>query len=109
MIHIYALQFPNGSDHGVIACYLGLYEEGEVEHINGVWSSSLDLQLVGHTYKQDTRHMRSYACAQNPYKNLLAFPPLAFLIASQVSVDSAGYGWVGPLICSTSPSSYNPK
>ena len=36
---------PNGSEHKVIACYLGLYEEGEVEHING---SSLDLQLVGH-------------------------------------------------------------
>jgi len=30
----------------VIACYLGLYEEGEVEHINGVWSSSLELELV---------------------------------------------------------------
>ena len=28
-------QFPNGSDHAVIVCYLGLYEEGEVEHING--------------------------------------------------------------------------
>ena len=27
--------FPNGSDHEVIACYLELYEEGEVEHING--------------------------------------------------------------------------
>ena len=31
-------ELPNGSDHKVIACYLGLYEEGEVEHINGVWS-----------------------------------------------------------------------
>ena len=30
------LYLPNGSDHAVIACYLGLYEEGEVEHINGV-------------------------------------------------------------------------
>ena len=29
------------------ACYLGLYEEHEVEHTNGVWSSSMDLQLVG--------------------------------------------------------------
>ena len=25
----------NGSDHKVIACYLELYEEGEVEYING--------------------------------------------------------------------------
>ena len=29
--------FINGSDHGVVASYLELYEEGEVEHINGVW------------------------------------------------------------------------
>ena len=36
-------QFPNGSDHVVIACYLGLYEEGEVEHINGVRPSSLEI------------------------------------------------------------------
>jgi len=27
----------NGSDHGLVASYLELYEEGEVEHINGVW------------------------------------------------------------------------
>ena len=30
----------------MIACYLGLYEEGEVKHINGVWSTFLELQLV---------------------------------------------------------------
>ena len=29
-------KLPNGSDQAVIACYLGLYEDGEVEHINGV-------------------------------------------------------------------------
>jgi len=29
------IQFLNGSDHAVIACYLELYEEGEVKHING--------------------------------------------------------------------------
>ena len=33
---MYSGELPNGSDHAVIACYLGLYEEGEVEHINGV-------------------------------------------------------------------------
>ena len=37
---------PNGSDHAVITCYLGLYEEGEVEHINGVRPGFLELQLV---------------------------------------------------------------
>jgi len=31
----------------VIACYVGLYEEGEVEHINGVWPGFLELQLIG--------------------------------------------------------------
>ena len=37
---------PNGSDHAVIACYLGLYEEGEVEHINGVRPSFLEYTAV---------------------------------------------------------------
>ena len=27
----------NGSDYEVVAYYSRLYEEGEVEHINGVW------------------------------------------------------------------------
>ena len=31
------IQFENGSDHAVVASYSELYEEGEVEHINGVW------------------------------------------------------------------------
>ena len=30
------MQFPNGSDHTMIACYLELYEEDEVEHISGL-------------------------------------------------------------------------
>ena len=30
----------------MIACYLGLYEEGEVEHINGVWPNSYYYQLL---------------------------------------------------------------
>ena len=29
------IQFENGSDHAVAASYSELYEEGEVEHING--------------------------------------------------------------------------
>jgi len=29
------IQFPNGSDHAMIACYLELYKEGEDEHTNG--------------------------------------------------------------------------
>ena len=29
------IQFENGSDHAVVASYSELYEEGEVEHING--------------------------------------------------------------------------
>ena len=31
-------KFINGSDHEMVASYLELYEEGEVEHINGVWT-----------------------------------------------------------------------
>ena len=34
---VFIIEFINGSDHGVVASYLELYEEGEVEHINGVW------------------------------------------------------------------------
>ena len=30
----------------MIACYLELYEEGEVEHINGVWPNPKHLQHV---------------------------------------------------------------
>ena len=37
--------FENGSDHAVVASYSELYEEGEVEHINGVWPVSLLKQL----------------------------------------------------------------
>ena len=29
----YGMLMPDGSDHEVTACYLELYEEGEVEHI----------------------------------------------------------------------------
>ena len=42
----YYHKFPNGSDHAVIACYLELYEEGEVEHINGVRPSFLENTAV---------------------------------------------------------------
>jgi len=31
-------KFINVSDYGVVASYLELYEEGKVEHINGVCS-----------------------------------------------------------------------
>ena len=34
------IKFINGSDHEVVASYLELYEEGEVEHINGIWPVS---------------------------------------------------------------------
>ena len=30
------IYFINGSNHKVVVCYLELYEEGEVKHINGV-------------------------------------------------------------------------
>ena len=40
-----AYEFINGSDHGVVASYLELYEEGKVEHINGVWPVFLIEQL----------------------------------------------------------------
>ena len=42
---IASVYFINGSDHEVVVCYLELYEEGEVEHINGVWPVFLFEQL----------------------------------------------------------------
>jgi len=44
----------------MIACYLGLYEEGEVEHINGVRPCFLGLQLGGRLIEQNTKHMPLY-------------------------------------------------
>ena len=41
-LHLY---FINGSDHEVVACYLELYDEGEVEHIKGTWPILLKQQL----------------------------------------------------------------
>ena len=37
LIHGMIMQFINGSDHGVVARYFELYEDGQVKHINGVW------------------------------------------------------------------------
>ena len=51
-------EFPNGSDHAMIACYLELYEEGEVEHINGVWPNSKHPQLVGRTILYNAHRKR---------------------------------------------------
>ena len=54
--------FPNGSDHAMIACYLKLYEEGEIKHINGVWPSfpnSTATKKLGYTWHQLMR-MRTH-------------------------------------------------
>ena len=37
--------FINSSDLEVVMCYLKLYEDGEVEHINGIWPVLLLKQL----------------------------------------------------------------
>ena len=34
----------------MVECYSGLYEEGKVKHINGVWPSFLIIQLVYSNY-----------------------------------------------------------
>ena len=58
-VYVY-MELRNGSDHEVITCYLELYEEGEVEHINGVWPSFSDFHSSwlcrknGHTWHQCT-------------------------------------------------------
>ena len=63
--HILPLKLPNGSDHAVIACYLGLYEEGEVEHINGVRPSFLENTAVSRSVIfAHATHVEQYACAK---------------------------------------------
>ena len=47
----------------MIACYLELYEEGEVEHINGVWPNSKHSQLVG-SYNLNNAHRKQNAHVQ---------------------------------------------
>ena len=58
------IKLPNGSDHAVIACYLGLYEEGEVEHINGVRPSFPENTAVSRSviFAYAT-HVEQNACA----------------------------------------------
>ena len=89
----------------VIACYLGLYEEGEVEHISDVRPSFLDVGCP--VIFVHVTHMVEYACTTNTYKCRLMVIPSAFLIVS-ICVKKRRNGWVGPLICLTSRSSYNP-
>jgi len=71
------LTFPNGSDHALVACYLELYEEGEVKHINDVWPNSIALLVyihVMHTRNSVRMHkkipvntqLRGYTSKQTP-------------------------------------------
>ena len=93
----------------MIACYLELCEEGEVKHINGVRPSFLENTAVSHSVIfANATHVEQYACTKNTYKCCLVVTPLA-LESEHIRVKRKGNGWLGPLICSTSPSSYNPK
>ena len=63
----------------MIACYLGLYEEGEVEHINGVRPSFLENTAVSHSVIfAHATHVEQYACAKKTYKCCLVVTPSAF-------------------------------
>ena len=53
----------------MIACYLELYKE-EVEHINGVWPISKQLQLVGRVTLHNAHWKTDCACAKNSPINL---------------------------------------
>ena len=91
----------------MIVCYLGLYEEGEVEYINGVRPGFLELQLVGRLIER-IQSMCAHAHVQGILIKFVMLSHFWPLRVSQIYVR-IGHGWVGPLICSTSPSSYNPK
>ena len=80
----------------MIACYLGLYEEGEVEHINGVWSSFLDFIASFVENKQSMSHVQPCACVTNPFKRLPCFRTSG-LFDSESSILNRGawvlHGW----------------
>ena len=49
----------------MIARYLGLYEEGEVEHINGVWPGFL--YRITASWSSNRTGYKAYTGAKNPY------------------------------------------
>ena len=58
----------------MIACYLGLYEEGEVEQINGVGPSFLENTAVSRYIQYNlahATHVVENACAKKTHK----YPP----------------------------------
>ena len=52
----------------MIACYLELYEEGEVEHINGVWPSFPNSIALGRTKKLGYMWHQSVCLRTLPYE-----------------------------------------
>ena len=75
---------------------MGLYEEGEIEHINGIWSNFLDFTASFAEYKQNMSHMRPCACMTNSFKRLPCFRTSG-LFDSESSILDRGswvlHGW----------------
>ena len=74
----------------MIACYLELYEEGKVEHINGVWPNSKHSQLVG-SYNLYNAHRKQNAHVQKlPYKYPTMQSHFDLLKANRMEWDRVG-------------------
>ena len=99
----------------MVECYSGLYEEGKVEHINGasgVWPSFLIIELICSNirYVAPPWGGVSFSIKAGACVPTLAFDNEFFSCAlCKEGISMARRGWVGSLICSTSPSSYNPE
>ena len=76
----------------MIACYLELYEEGEVEHINDVWPNSKHLQLVGSSVLLNAHRKRLAHAQKLPYKYPTVWSHFDLLKASPY------WKWVGGTI-----------
>ena len=92
----------------MIVCYLELYEEGEVDHINGPTQPArvyiIWLAIKGQIY-DGMSGIYGYWGACVHYH---VYPKKVIFLARPRAVEFEKLGQT-PLICSTSPSSYNFK
>ena len=83
-------KFPNGSDHTVIACYLGLYEQGEVEHINGVRPGFIEITYFRcYSAKKSLhlgRNMLRYMCEAHLVATCLRLEPILSTLPNLIIV-----------------------
>ena len=96
----------------MVECYSGLYEEGEVEHINDPTHPRLAIDMPSlHNAQLKNSLSKAKVGTRAPAFILKLTPPqggATYRILLQINSIIRKLGHT-PLICSTSPSSYNPE